>query len=153
MASYKGHLKGGIVASAAAIFCAFKFHMTPTHITDLFILMGSTLLGSLLPDIDHPQSVLGRRLQIISVPLHRQFGHRSLTHSIFFLLGAFLIPYYFGLDALAWGLSVGIFSHILLDLLCVGSGVAFLYPLYKHRIHLIHTSSFKKRRKKRKKRR
>lgn len=42
---------------------------------------GGLVLGSLLPDIDHPQSYLGRRLTPLSVPIFKLFGHRGITHS------------------------------------------------------------------------
>jgi len=38
--------------------------------------------GSLLPDIDHPHSWVGRRVWMISRPLAAMIGHRGLTHSI-----------------------------------------------------------------------
>ena len=44
------------------------------------------LLGALLPDIDHPGSILGRRCSFISRTLHNWFGHRSITHSILGIL-------------------------------------------------------------------
>ena len=44
------------------------------------------LFGALLPDIDHPNSILGRRCGPISRALHHWCGHRSITHSIFGIL-------------------------------------------------------------------
>ena len=38
-------------------------------------------LFSLMPDIDLPTSKIGRPLFFISVPLEKQFGHRTITHS------------------------------------------------------------------------
>ncbi len=43
---------------------------------------GAVFIGSLIPDIDHPKSWLGKRLWFISHPLARIFGHRGLTHSL-----------------------------------------------------------------------
>ena len=40
------------------------------------------LFGALLPDIDHPKSILGRRCGFVSHALHRFCGHRSITHSV-----------------------------------------------------------------------
>ena len=39
-------------------------------------------LGSLLPDIDEPQSLLGRKLGFIAWPIKLVFGHRGFTHSL-----------------------------------------------------------------------
>lgn len=39
-------------------------------------------VGGLLPDLDHPESALGRRIPVISVPLSALVGHRGMTHSL-----------------------------------------------------------------------
>ena len=39
-------------------------------------------LGSLLPDIDEPQSLIGRKLGFIAWPIKLVFGHRGFTHSL-----------------------------------------------------------------------
>jgi membrane-bound metal-dependent hydrolase YbcI (DUF457 family) len=39
-------------------------------------------IGSLIPDIDHPQSWVGLRLPVISRPLVAMAGHRGITHSL-----------------------------------------------------------------------
>lgn len=147
MASYKGHLRGGLL-TVGIVLAASPASISSLGITDIFVLSASTLVGSLLPDIDHPQSVIGRRLPITSGFLHKSFGHRSLTHSIFFLMATLMLPVLFNYPVIGIGLSLGTLSHILLDLLCIGSGVAFLYPVYKRRIQLINRSRKKSRRKK-----
>ena len=47
------------------------------HWTVIFCAM----LGSVLPDIDHPTSTVGRLVPWISKPLERNYGHRAVTHS------------------------------------------------------------------------
>lgn len=147
MASYKGHLRGGLL-TVGIVLAASPAGISSLGITDILILSASTMAGSLLPDIDHPQSVIGRRLPITSGFLHKSVGHRSLTHSIFFLIATFLLPVLLDYPLIGIGLSLGTLSHILLDLLCIGSGVAFLYPIYKRRIQLINKRKKKYRRKK-----
>ncbi|WP_056938432.1 metal-dependent hydrolase [Ligilactobacillus hayakitensis] len=44
--------------------------------------MGALFIGSLLPDIDHPQSYLGRRHKIVSNVTNKAMGHRGITHSL-----------------------------------------------------------------------
>lgn len=80
--------------------------------------------GSLLPDIDHPQSSIGRILFFFSIPLNRQFGHRRIIHG-FALWGAVALAGIFWTPALWIGL--GALSHIVLDLLNI-SGVQALMP-------------------------
>lgn len=91
-------------------------------------------VGGLLPDLDHPESALGRRLRLISVPLSALVGHRGVTHSllaIVVLLGCLIVvttqPVY---SPLAWSvapLCVGYLSHLVGDAL-TPSGVPLLWP-------------------------
>lgn len=41
-----------------------------------------SVTSTLLPDLDHPNSLLGRCLPWSSGPLFRLFGHRGFTHSL-----------------------------------------------------------------------
>ena len=50
--------------------------------------VGVLAVGSLLPDIDHPSSYLGKRHKMVSGVTNKAFGHRVITHS---LLGFILI--------------------------------------------------------------
>lgn len=89
-------------------------------------------IGSLLPDIDHPGSLLGRRMKVVSVI---GLGHRGWTHSflgfgIFTLLAYVIIPKYL------LGFVIGYLSHLILDSLNP-SGVAWLIPFSKKRFHII----------------
>jgi inner membrane protein len=70
------------------------------------------VLGSALPDIDHPQSFLGRIFFFISIPLNKRFGHRKTIHgyplwTLVTLVGLFWNP-------LLW-LGLGAISHIYMD--------------------------------------
>lgn len=95
------------------------------------------LVGGLAPDLDHPESRLGRLFPFVSVPLGLRYGHRGATHSAQWagyaiLVGAVLgavVAAGFGRDPLAWGtltgmsLGLGYLSHILADALSYRSGV------------------------------
>jgi membrane-bound metal-dependent hydrolase YbcI (DUF457 family) len=43
-------------------------------------------LASLLPDIDHPESLVGRIFLPLSKHIQRKYGHRTVTHSVFAVL-------------------------------------------------------------------
>lgn len=102
--------------------------------TMIFVITVSALLylfGSLLPDIDHPYSTLGR---IIHIPIkHRTWTHAIYPAVIFILLG------------LKWRLvlwlGLGYLGHLLADSVSA-SGVNWLYPMKNkfHKIKLYHTS-------------
>lgn len=108
--------------------------MAPTHIAFglsigalLGISKGALPLiagGALLPDIDHPQSAIGRIFFPLSIPLYEYAGHRRAIHSIWiwgavFFLGFIWRPFLY--------VGVGALSHILIDCLNL-SGVHLLAP-------------------------
>ena len=92
--------------------------------------VGAAILGALLPDLDTPQSALGRLLPFISIPLERRWGHRTVTHSLLAvaglaLLGLPLWGYYRG--SVYAALLLGYASHLLADG-ATKSGVPLFYP-------------------------
>lgn len=86
-----------------------------------------TALGALLPDIDHENSKLGRRVWLISWSLRRLLGHRGLTHSALALVALVALVARTN-STYVIALLVGVASHILLDML-TRRGVRLLYPL------------------------
>ncbi len=116
-----------------AMSCFWLFAIATGRPIDVFGTMAAAI-GGLLPDLDHPESVLGRRLPLLSVPLANTFGHRGMTHS----LGAVLVmlavligittAYHW--NTVAWlvpPLIVGYLSHILGDAM-TPSGVPLFWP-------------------------
>lgn len=107
----------------------------------------AVLIGSLLPDLDHPKSFLGRRLPFVSIPLSRWLGHRGFTHSLLAALFFIILSYFafqmkpvtlrytlsswhlHGTLYPSWliALSVGYLSHLMGDWLTVG-GIPLLWP-------------------------
>lgn len=116
----EGHL---IFSVACAIF-AKKAEVTPELATgDWWHIIPAALLTSLLPDIDHPKSVLGQRLRWLAIPIARAFGHRGFTHSLLAIAGGMAL---FQLDVpRSWpipadalhAMIIGYFSHLLADML------------------------------------
>lgn len=91
--------------------------------------LGLAVLGSLLPDVDHPKSWLGKRLRPVSSTIASVLGHRGLTHSA----AAVAVCAWCLLrgGAPRWvvdPLSVGYLSHLAADLLTPG-GLRFAWPL------------------------
>ncbi len=81
--------------------------------------------GAILPDLDHPQSFIGRVFFPISFPLNKLVGHRGAFHS-FWLWGLLiLIGWFFWKPAAILG--SGAILHILADCGTV-SGVRALAP-------------------------
>ena len=97
------------------------------------------IIGSFFPDIDEPNSYIGKKLSFLSKTL-RKIGlkHRTLTHSIFFPFSLFLIIAFVPkLDTFfIRGFIIGIMLHIIGDAITV-SGVPIFYPLSKKRYFLL----------------
>jgi inner membrane protein len=84
--------------------------------------------GALLPDIDHPESWVGRRVRVISHPLAALIGHRGFTHSILAVVGCGLLLRWQGLGrGVVDPLVVGYLSHLAADLLTYG-GLRLAWP-------------------------
>ena len=126
--------------------------MAPTHkgfgillalvLINDFSLIGLVIasFGSLMPDIDHPQSVLGRYVK----PLGRYLSHRGFTHSLigFMSFSVLLLApvYYFEINIkYSYFFMVGYASHLIADMMNV-SGIPLFWPdLQRIRILRIST--------------
>lgn len=115
--------------------------MALTHITDTthqaLLCIAGGIVGSLLPDIDHPKSWLGRRIPFISIPLSALVGHRGITHSMIALIviqAMMLVAIYMlrqgqgsWLAPALTGVGIGYLSHLLADWLS-NTGIPLLWP-------------------------
>lgn len=114
---FKTHLMFGLFLS---LLLFSYFNLNPL----VFILI--LVFCSILPDIDHGKSYIGRRLFFISFIIKWIFGHRKLIHSIIFAtIIALLIRNFFELYWVPFYL--GYLSHIFLDAL-TKQGVYVFYP-------------------------
>lgn len=130
-----------LVGFTLGINIAYKLQLALSLTTSQYLIcVAVTTLGSLLPDIDTPHSILGRKVKAISYPIYKVFGHRTITHSLFvWTLLLFISP--FLNTGLMYGvvcISVygGVISHLLLDLIST-TGIPLLYPLCNIHFHLI----------------
>lgn len=135
---------------------------TPLNPKDLSVFYGAVTLGALLPDIDEPNSMLGRKTIGISNMIKALFGHRGLTHSITFIvfIGILLLVLSaFGgevlqgvplissfvkdldsatLEIFIFGILLGCVFHLFGDMLTI-SGVPLLLPFKTQNYHLTPT--------------
>ncbi len=98
-------------------------------------------LFALLPDIDHPESTIGRLFSPVSKSIQRKYGHRTVTHSIFAIMAmsVILLPFIIlapsggagafsaGLKSLYFAAILAFSSHIFIDLFNK-SGVRLFAP-------------------------
>jgi len=124
-------IKSHLIVSASLYTCT----VTLTGIyewglsIELLISFLMMMIGTVLPDIDHPQSTIGSRFKWLSYPVTIFFGHRGITHS---LLGVGLIcslALWTDTWWLYW-LAFGYLGHLVGDYL-TDSGVPLFWPIRK----------------------
>ena len=71
-------------------------------------------LGSILPDIDHPDSVVGRKLWPISWIINELFGHRGFIHSLVLAVAMMVAAYIWG-NPVWVNLVIGWWTHLACD--------------------------------------
>jgi inner membrane protein len=69
---------------ASSLLVAEYMHATPVQ---TLLIMAGGIIGSHLPDIDHPKSAFGSRVLPLSIPISTVFGHRGITHSLLAVAG------------------------------------------------------------------
>jgi len=112
------HLLAGAIL--ALVLVHFFSHSFSIALVSFFL----CLVGSILPDIDEKNSLLGRHFRLIAYFSR----HRGFFHSVFALL-LFTIPFYFLFQSPLPAISfmIAYFSHLLLDMM-TKDGLR-LYPL------------------------
>lgn len=125
--------QGHLLFSVTCVLLAHKVELTPALAdASLWHIVPMALASALLPDLDHPQSLLGRQLPWISGPLSRLFGHRGFTHSLLAVgmgvwgLAQVEAPWLLS-GAVKDALIVGYLSHLLGDWL-TPMGIPLLWP-------------------------
>jgi inner membrane protein len=114
-----------IIGLAAWIAASPALHLPPLDPSCL----GLVVAGSLLPDIDHPSSWVGRRTRPISTAIASVLGHRGITHSAIAVIGLTILLLHAGYrrGGVA-ALAVGYLSHLAADML-TPRGLRLAWPL------------------------
>lgn len=103
-----------VVGAAAWMLAAPYLHGSRTDAVSL----GIAVAGALLPDIDHPQSWVGRRTRPVSTLVAGVLGHRGITHSAIAVVGLTWLLLHLGYRyAVVAPLIVGYLSHLAADML------------------------------------
>ena len=130
------HIAGGAVFTGffASIFFGVNILASPLTIA-------ATVVASLLPDVDHTRSTIGKMVFPLARWLNRRFGHRTITHGLpcmtaFALLTAFTEKTFFGQTTYTGIITLGYFSHLVFDM-CTLQGVPLLYPFSRSPFVLI----------------
>ena len=134
-------IKGITHQAFAASLAAIAIHSGELSISS-WVGLPLASLGALIPDCDHPESKLGRRIYPLSCIFYQFAGHRGFFHSLafwvllsvgFYLINQRWIP----ASPEAWILlSVGHLSHLVGDMFFGRHGVQLLWPI-KRRIRIM----------------
>ncbi len=118
----RSHVVAGI---AAWVLAAPLLHLPALQPAYLSL----AVAGSLLPDIDHPASWIGRRSRPVSTLLAATLGHRGITHSLVAVAGLVVLLSHAGLRrSVVAALCVGYLSHLAADML-TPRGLRLAWPL------------------------
>lgn len=119
--TYKTHMLAGAAIGIATV------GLFNVDVVDSGLYLFGAILGSVLPDVDHPKSWIANRTGSLKY-LFAGLGHRGMLHS---LIGTFVVTVVlvlgFGINMFTMGLLWGYLSHLLMDSLNP-SGVAWLWP-------------------------
>ncbi len=130
------HIAGGVAITGISLsFFDINIFSNP-------LFLGFCIFSSLLPDIDHTKSIIGKVFYPISKYLDMKFGHRTITHSLTALIPTFLflvflelnfLNPYFKLEGLNYSLIFlfGYLSHLILDMLTI-AGIPLFYPFLRN---------------------
>ncbi len=120
---FKTHMVFGFLVALLSL----KYFQPENQILFAFIVM----FAAALPDIDHPQSKVGRKVKIIGY----LFEHRGFFHSFFAIaLFTFLIYGLSGSLLYSSAFLIGYASHILADAFS-DKGIMPFHPLLKFRLN------------------
>lgn len=126
---------------AGTFFTGFWCSFWNINIFSKWELLTATIICSLLPDIDHPKSPIGILFFPFSKWLDKKYGHRTITHSLFFLFGGTALIKI--IEALPFSSPLGggregalifffaVLSHLILDMVTV-QGVPLFYPIKRN---------------------
>lgn len=130
----KTHIVNAIaIASVPLAFSSTKIDIEYS----IFLLL--IAIGSIIPDIDEPNSILGRKLKFLSYPINIFFGHRTITHNLilFSIFSIFSIFFYIQKYNYLFALSVGILIHILQDSMTYQGIKNGLFPMQRLNYHFV----------------
>jgi len=130
------HIVGGItIAGISLSFWDINIFSDSTY-------LAVGIFASILPDIDHQKSIIGKIFFPISKYLDRNFGHRTITHSLTTFIPLILLILFIELNFInpltgSNGnpyfliFTFGYLSHLILDMLTV-QGIPLFYPFMKN---------------------
>ena len=123
------HISGGLAFTG--IFASF----TEVNIFEREEYIAATVVFSLLPDIDHTRSLIGKLVFPIAKWINTKFGHRTITHSLIFYIlltciTASIEQIFHNSNQFTIICIFASASHLIFDM-CTKQGIQLFYPFSK----------------------
>lgn len=149
--TYKTHSTGGLLFGllflSPHLLNLLNTLDTISVLIIFIIYLYSLYFGSISPDIDHPKSHIGKIFPLISRKIYSQYGHRTITHSLYSVFTLIIFSYLFLLLfkisffniyskiinyilPIPIGYIIGYISHLFFDMFN-SKGICIFYPLKK----------------------
>lgn len=107
------------------------------------VFMMFVALGSILPDIDEPNSIIGSKFSIFSTAIKIFLGHRTITHNLLlFSITLFLLFVYLKESWFLIAINVGILLHILQDSITYQGIKNGIFPLQRFNYNFVLAPRF-----------
>lgn len=110
------------------------------NITNPWLFIATAMAASMLPDLDHLKSFIGKKLEFIAITINFFFKHRGILHNLI-LITIICFFIYLQNKEIAIAVLVGYTSHLILDAL-TKKGIQPLYPLKLRIKGFFKTKSF-----------
>lgn len=127
-------MKGTTHRIAGAITGLAYSYFTHQSVQGAVIITVASIVGSLVPDIDEPHSIIGRKVKLASKLIKKIFGHRGMIHSpLFMLLSTVGLKYlllhfeFSNIQIILVGYFLGYLSHLILDTF-TPMGINWFFP-------------------------
>ena len=130
------HIAGGIAITGISL------SFWDINIFSNSAFLATTIFASLLPDIDHTKSIIGKLFYPIARAIDRKYGHRTITHSLTFFVPVLMFVVFLELNFLnpffdrsgaefSMIFGFAMFSHFILDMLTV-QGIPLFFPFMRN---------------------
>lgn len=120
----------GKTHAAFGILLGTAYTLNTSHdIGTSAVIIGTTGVFSIFPDICHSGSKVGKEFKLLSRLINFFFGHRTITHSLLFMAVIAVVMTLLNIE-LTYIICalIGISSHIVLDMM-TPRGVALFFPI------------------------
>jgi len=122
-----------LIGSALGLGMALSTHAAPNQ---TLLLMGIGALAAALPDIDHPQAPIRRKMGCLGNLLFGRLKHRGITHTLIAIVAVGAAAFTALPPLIGEVVAIGYLSHILADMLTV-SGLPVFWPYKTESYHLM----------------